>query len=399
VYINDVIIKNNTRTLDRIIRRDVYLAPNDLFNLTDLRDSKNKLNRTGFFKSVNIKQKRVSKNLMDLIVDVNEAPTGNLIIGGGYGSYDGWMLNASVEDKNIFGSGIGITFKLDHSKRKDSATISINNPSLYDSIYSGSFKVYNESSTISDYSAQLGDKDSDTRGFSLGIGRSLNRNTRIGLIYSLDNEVISYEKNSSSNDDYTTSAIKPYISYDSTDSYFVARTGIQTGTSLLYAGIGGDAKYLLNNTYFKYYLGLEDYIDYDVIFRVKSRIRTLQDLGNIKDKTFYMGGPSNLRGYESYSFRAINYNQYEHFKKSISNTIELSFPLMPKAQMRWALFYDFSSIGEDSYNDIKKSGYGLSLNWYSPVGPIQFIFSRANNPTQEDSDKTSNFEFSLGNKF
>ena len=67
--------------------------------------------------------------------------------------------------------------------------------------------------------------------------------------------------------------------------------------------------------------------------------------------------------------------------------------------MRWALFYDKASIGEESLNEIKKSSYGVSINWFSPVGPVQFIFSRANKPSEEDKLKTSNFEFSLGNTF
>jgi len=65
--------------------------------------------------------------------------------------------------------------------------------------------------------------------------------------------------------------------------------------------------------------------------------------------------------------------------------------------MRWALFYDYGMVGEDSFSQIKKSGRGAVTSWYSPVGPLQFIFARAINPDTDDS--TSNFEFSLGSKF
>lgn len=399
VYINDVIIKNNNRTLDRVIRRNIYLAPKDLFNLTDFIDSKNKLNRTGFFSSVKVSKKRLSDNLMDIIVDVKEAPTGNLILGGGYGSYDGWMLNASVSDKNIFGSGMKLDLKYDYSKKKQTTSISVSNPSIYDSIYDGSFKIYSEKSILeADLNSTNGDQTTKTKGLSLGIGRALNRNTRIGVIYSLDRDDVTYELNSSKNNSYVTSALTPYINYDNTDSYFVARKGIQVGTSLKYAGLGGDAKFLQSNSYFKYYLGLEDYINYDAIIRYKTTIRVLHSLGDITGKTFYLGGPSSLRGYKPYAFQPSDKENHP-FKKRLTNTIELSFPLLPKAKMRWALFYDYSSIGEESYRQIKKSGYGASINWYSPVGPIQFIFSRAVNPSSSDNDKTSNFEFSLGNRF
>ena len=399
VYINDVIITNNSRTLDRVIRRNVYLAPNDLFNLTDFKDSKSKLQRSGFFQSVTIKKKRISKDKIDLIVDVKEAPTGNLVFGGGYSSYDGWMLNASINDKNLFGSGIDLGLSFEHSSKNDTANISIKNPALYDSIYNGSFNIYKKSSTIdaTDTSTD-GDETTDTVGLSLGAGRSLNRNTRIGATYALEQEDLSYSINTSLNDSYITSSITPYISYNNTDDFYVPRAGMKIGSSLQYAGIGGDANYIQSSIYLKYFLGLEEYINYDAIFRFKTSLYNLNDLGNIKGKSFSLGGPSSLRGYKSYSFQSDDKDNHP-YKKLSTNSVELSFPLMPKAKMRWALFADLGMIGEDSFTELKKAGYGVSINWYSPVGPIQFIFSRAYNPSDADSDKTSNFEFSLGNSF
>jgi outer membrane protein insertion porin family len=399
VYINDVIITNNSRTLDRVIRRNVYLAPGDLFNLTDFKDSKSKLQRSGFFQGVKITKKRVSKDKIDLIVDVKEAPTGNLVFGGGYSSYDGWMINASVNDKNIFGSGIDLGLSFEHSSKKDTATISIKNPALYDSIYNGSFNIYKKSSTIdaSDTSTD-GDETTDTTGLSVGIGRSLNRHTRVGATYALEEKDTTYTINTSLNENYISSSLTPYISFNNTDDYYVPRSGIKAGSSLQYAGLGGDVKYIQNSFYFKYFLGLEDYIDYDAIFRFKTSMYILNDLGELKGKSYTLGGPSTLRGYKSYAFQADD-NENHPYKKLSTNTIEMSFPLMPKAKMRWALFADLGMIGEDSFTDIKKAGYGVSVNWYSPVGPIQFIFSRAYNPADSDSDKTSNFEFSIGSNF
>ncbi|MBD3830432.1 MAG: outer membrane protein assembly factor BamA, partial [Arcobacter sp.] len=95
VYINDVKISGNNRTLDRVIRRNVFLAPGDLYNLTDFKDSTNKLKRSRFFEDVQIEEKRVSDTKMDIVVKVTEAPTGSLMLGGGYGSYDKFMVNGS----------------------------------------------------------------------------------------------------------------------------------------------------------------------------------------------------------------------------------------------------------------------------------------------------------------
>jgi len=396
VYINDVIISGNSRTLDRVIRRNVYLAPEDLFNLTDFKDSRSSLNRTGFFESTNIKQKRISSNKMDLIINVTEAPTGNLILGGGYGSYDGWMINASVNDKNIFGSGLNLGFSFENSSKSTSYKISLANPAINDSKYNGNINIHKNEYIVTSDDLLIGDKTTKEEGFGAGIGRSLSRHVRVGTNYSYDTANVTHEHDSSFNSEFITSAITPYISFNNTDDYFIPRSGITTGTSLKYTGIGGDAEYMLSSTYFKYYYSLEDLTDNDIIIRYKNSIKVIQDTGNIpEDTTFYLGGPSSVRGYSSYAFQPTDINT--PFKKYFVNTIELSFPLIPSAKMRWALFYDYGMVGEEEFDQITKAGRGVVVAWYSPVGPLQFIFSRAINP--ETDDRTSDFEFSLGTKF
>lgn len=106
VYIRNVIISGNPRTVDRVIRRELYITEGNLYNRTDLSESKNALKRTSYFDDVNIKEEKVDDTHIDLIVDVKEASTGAISGGIGYGSSDGILLNASLSDTNIFGSGI-----------------------------------------------------------------------------------------------------------------------------------------------------------------------------------------------------------------------------------------------------------------------------------------------------
>jgi len=84
-------------------------------------------------------------------------------------------------------------------------------------------------------------------------------------------------------------------------------------------------------------------------------------------------------------------------KKTFSNSIELSFPLVPKAKMRLVTFVDWGFIGDDSIDEISRGGYGLGLEWFSPVGPIQLMF--ANPLNKQEGDRTSNFEFTMGQRF
>lgn len=183
VYINDVKISGNTRTLDRVIRRNVLLAPTELYSLTDINDSKNRLRRTGFFEDVILEEKRVSEDKMDLIVKVVEAPTGSLMLGGGYGSYDKFMINGSISDSNIFGSGLRLALSADLSSRSSVYDLSLSNPSINDSDYNGQISIYRK-----DYEIRKSryDEDLKSTGLSLGLGKEVVRNTYVGATYSLD---------------------------------------------------------------------------------------------------------------------------------------------------------------------------------------------------------------------
>ncbi len=406
VYINDVKISGNTRTLDRVVRRDVYLAPGDLYNLTDFKDSTNKLKRSRFFENVVIEEKRISEDKLDIIVKVTEAATGSIMLGGGYGSYDKFMLNGSINDSNIFGSGLGLGFSADVSARSNRFELSLKNPAINDSDFNGDVEIHNSESEIN---KDLYDTTINTKGFSFALGRQLFRDFYAGARYKLDFIEENYSYNTTvpnatitnpyTSQDYISSSITPYINFDNTDDFYMPREGIKAGTSLEYAGLGGDSKYLKSSTYAKYFYSLEDLTELDWIFRAKTQMKILVDNGQINQgDSLYLGGPKTLRGYKSYAFPTnTTGNKVDPYKNMWANSLEMSFPLIPSAKMRWGIFYDYGMIGQDSFGDIKRSGAGGLLEWISPMGPLQLIFSRALDA--EANDDTSSFEFSLGSSF
>ena len=406
VYINDVIISGNTITLDRVIRRDIYLASGDLFSATDLKDTKNRLQRGGFFESVTIDQKKISDNKIDLYVKVKEAHTGSLSLGGGYGSYEGLVFIAGITNRNIFGSGKSVGANVDFSKHKHDLNLFLKNPSINDSKYNGSVDIYNQTQEI-DYSNPNYSFEKKSVGFSLGVGNQVFRDTFIGASYTLQRIRESYTDkdtndsynpfNFKKNEDYKSSSIKPYITYNSTDSYFFPKSGIKASTSIEFAGIGGDARYIKSFSNYKYFYSLEEKLDLDITFRYKTSLRFLIDKGKItQGDSFYLGGTSSLRGYESYAFGPDNDSNEPALKKISSNSLELSFPISPQ-KLRWNLFYDYGMIGEKKIDEIRRSSTGISIEWISPLGPIQFIFAKPLN--EAINDKTSRFEFSLGQSF
>ncbi|TNF44055.1 MAG: outer membrane protein assembly factor BamA, partial [Epsilonproteobacteria bacterium] len=189
VTVNDVIISGNDSTKDRVIRRYIYLAPGDTFNATDLKDSKNALGRTGFFENVDIQSQRVAVDKVNLLVKVKETSTGTISAGGGYGSYEGLMVNASISDRNFFGTGINTTLGFEISKISTNYNLSFVNQKVWDSMYSFGLKKKKKDYEYIDFTQ-------DQLGGSMTLGRQFYRhiNASVGIGY-VDND-------SSYNDDY-----------------------------------------------------------------------------------------------------------------------------------------------------------------------------------------------------
>ena len=402
VRIRNVVISGNTRTLDRIIRRELYLGPGDMYSLTDLKDSRTALGRLGYFESNTIEEKRIDEHTMDLIVKVKETPTGNIQIGGGYGSYGGLLLSIAVSDRNIFGSGINMGVQLQKSQLTHNYSFNISNPRLNDSDFSGNFSLYQNQTEYTDYTVT-------SNGVSVGTGHRFTRHISGYLGYSFSKtDYSNVDVNATSTYgsyyfiNYGKSALVTSVSFDNTDDYYLPREGLSASQSIETAGLGSDAHFMKFSTYFKKYYGLKEYVDFDAIFRYKAKFVYALNTGYLPiAEKVYMGGIGSVRGYSSYSLaptvddngttRRIGANQ------TFSNSAEISFPLVPKAKMRLVTFLDWGWIGDSSLSEISRGGYGFGLEWFSPVGPVQLMF--ANPINAKPGDDTSHFEFTMGQRF
>ncbi len=396
VHISDVEISGNTKTIDRVVRRSIYLAPGDKYSYINFQDSVTELRKTGYFSSVKIIKKRGSNNKMTLLVKVKEAQTGSISGGIGYGSYDGFLISGSVSDKNIFGSGINMSVNIDYSSKSLKGSISFYNPRVFDSLYSLGGSIYNSSNDYYSY-------DEDRKGINLNVGRQFTRHIRGSVGYTIESTTLSNLSSSLDPILYTAgstlkSAITVSAKYDTTDAYYLPRHGMDITASIEYAGIGGDDKYIKNYDKFSYFYGLEDLINYDLILRYKAQLQMAFDNGYLPiNEKIYMGGLSNVRGYQSNSISPTNSSgTLIGGTRMFSNTIEASVPLVKSIKMRGLLFVDYGFTGENKFN-IGRGSTGLGIEWASPLGAIQFIFAKPIN--SKPDDKTSTFEFSMGRRF
>ncbi|MGL2703613.1 outer membrane protein assembly factor BamA [Helicobacter pylori] len=334
VYINDVIISGNQRTSDRIIRRELLLGPKDKYNLTKLRNSENSLRRLGFFSKVKIEEKRVNSSLMDLLVSVEEGRTGQLQFGLGYGSYGGLMLNGSVSERNLFGTGQSMSLYANIATgggrsypgmpkgagRMFAGNLSLTNPRIFDSWYSSTINLYADYRISYQYIQQGG-------GFGVNVGRMLGNRTHVSLGYNLNvtkllgfssplynryyssvNEVVSPRQCSTPSQpescsspgaittppeikgiwdrDYHTPITSSFtldVSYDNTDDYYFPRNGVifssyatmsglpSSGTLNSWNGLGGNVRNTKVYGKFAAYHHLQKYLLIDLIARFKTQ--------------------------------------------------------------------------------------------------------------------------------
>lgn len=405
VRIHNVIVSGNNRTLDRIVRRELFLAPGDWYSLSNLKDSRNALGRTGYFETTTIEEKRLDDESMDLIVQTKEAPTGNIQLGGGYGSFGGIMLSVAVSDRNIFGSGLNVGLNLERSTRTKNYSFNISNPRLNDSDFSGNFSIFSNATEYDTYTT-------NSQGISVGTGHRFNRYTSGYLGYNYSNNQYSDFNDTliatypGAYESYSKSSVIVSATFDNTDDYYVPREGISLSQSFEKAGLAGDADFWKSRTTFGVYRGLQKMLDADLILRYKARFNYVDDTGYLPlNERFYMGGIGSVRGYQSYSISpnsGVDGNLDGRLdliggRQTFSNSLELSVPLVPEAKMRATAFVDYGMIGADSLSEIKRGGYGISLEWFSPVGPLQLVFS---NPLlSEAGDNITHFEFTIGQRF
>lgn len=414
VYIRNVIISGNDKTLDRVIRREMYLTEGNLYNREDLKDSKDALKRSGYFEDVEIKEHRVGENEMDLEVAVKETSTGSITGGIGYGSGEGLLLSAGVSENNIFGSGYKGSVTVTKDKYGLNGSISLTNPRIWDSEYSLGGMIYSNNWEWDNY------KDK-SYGFKLTAGRQIGRYTNAYVSYQLQKTRISglnpfYVEAGYLNGSKIKSSITPGITWDNTDDHYLPRNGFIASTSVEFAGVGGDIKFARSDSQFAYYKGLEDYIGWDLIFRYKANYSHLWNNDPSKlpiNEKLFLGGMSSIRGYDYRSVtpkRTIcNPVSSEGFtypgcrdvetggKSAFTTSIELSWPLINRIKMRGVAFFDYGMIGQSRLTEIKRASAGVGIEWLTFIGPLQVVFVKPIG--KKEGDKTNSFEFSIGQRF
>lgn len=423
VHINDITITGNTVSSDRIVRREMIIAPGDTYSITAIRKSENALRRSGFFDKVNISEIRLDESSMNLLVEVAEGRTGEVMAGIGYGSYDKFMINGSLRERNLFGTGIGVSFQINWSKYNQLYNIGLSNPRIFDSEYSASINVfysyYKSYYSSGWYSNEYTDYIENTVGFNVSVGRNLTDELSANLTYGFSKSTMSgFSGDISYSYYYPTKGIwKSYLTpglyFDNTDDYYFPKNGAIISASSDFVGLGGNARYVKLYGKIGLYYHLKNLINFDLILRYKAQIGAIfaykkgeelmtrtQTTGIPITDTFYLGGIGTVRGYNS--SRVSPKDSFERLiggRFMFANSVELSFGLVEAINMRLAGFFDYGMIGRHRFDEIAVMSAGLAIEWISPIGPLVFVIPFAIKPPDKFKDEVSKFEFTMGTRF
>jgi outer membrane protein insertion porin family len=416
VRIGRIDITGNSKSRDKVIRREMRLDEGDLYSKKDLKRSYERINNLNFFESVDISpERRLQEPVMDLNIRVKEKMTGNLSIGGGYSSVDKLMATAEVTQGNLGGRGQLLKFKVQWGHTRKIYMISFMEPYLFDKAVWGRVDLYNQDQVYDGYNIK-------SNGFALSVGKSFTEYVSGSLRYGLDQSniynitktptFILQKQFDSYGSSITTSSVTANLSRDSRDFYLDPKTGSRNTVFVQYAGgpLGGDPNFIKSVADSAWYFPLF----WDTVFMTRGRvgiIRTLSELPIPTAERFFVGGAGSVRGYRYGTVGTIgpygpievgpdgSLNRVGGNKELLLN-IEFTFPIVPAARLKGLLFYDMGRAFND-YEPIRvtqlRHSYGWGFWWLSPMGPLRFEWGYIVN--RKATDQPSEFEFSIGTLF
>jgi outer membrane protein insertion porin family len=403
VYFEEITISGNTKTRDKVIRRELRVYEQELFSSERLKRSIRNLHRLDFFEDVRVDTtKGSSEDKMDLKIGVTEKSTGAFSFGAGYGNAEGAFGVFSIAERNLFGRGQKLELKANVGSVTQNVNLSFTEPYIYDIPLRGTILLYNWQYDYDSY-----DKDSFGAGLKLSYPVFNYTRGSLGYIYDWANITnISSDAASSIKElkgENIKSSITPMLSFDSRDNTFLPTTGSHHSASYEFAGLGGDIgfmKYIgTTSWYFPLFWEFVLAPHAEGGYVNKTKDKKLPDY-----EKFYMGGIGSMRGFERDDLapqdkdgNSIGGDKYVQFN------LDLFFPLVKEQGVYGSVFFDTGNVYGDNEKieldpgDLRQSA-GLGVRWLSPVGPIRLEYGWILDP--EDSDSGSGkFEFSMASAF
>ena len=410
-FVQRINVIGNTRTKDKVIRREVLIAPGDIYSTTRVETSKKRLDNLGYFSRVETYPEDTGvAGRKDLTVQVEEKRTGSLNFGAGFSTIDSIIGFVELTQgnfdimnwPNFTGGGQKFRTRIQYGAQRKDFILALTEPYFLDRRLSvGGELFYREANFLSSV------YDQRNYGFSIQARKPLGRFLSVSLEYRLEeidifnvpggvSSDIRLERGSRTKSQITTSLI-----FDTRDNPFLTRTGQRVVLTPFVSGgfLGGDTQIfgfdLEASQYFK--------LPYDLILLLNAQIASLDTWGNgdrvpIFERLF-LGGANNLRGFD---FRDVGPKDEDGEplggQSLARSTVELTFPIIEK--VRGAVFYDIGFVEPLAFNaggrPASDVGFGLRLDL--PIGPLRLDYGI---PIQTGGNNSGSgkFNFNVGYQF
>jgi outer membrane protein insertion porin family len=454
VYFNRVLVAGNTKTRDKVVRRELLTNEQELFSSSKITQSRNALQRSGYFEDVQLTTKKTEQpDAVDLLVDVKEGPTGTFQVGGGYSSGDGFIFSTNISEKNFMGKGQGVSGNFAIGSRRQDYILNLSDPYFNDTKVALGIDAFNTKREFTDFDEhKLGFgvntnyplKDfkmpffgSNRRAKEIGSDELANNAPasmwdymRGGVAYSLTREridgidpaasqTIKDEEGSS-----LTSSVAPGLTYDSRDHFFAPTEGSKSAFSVKFAGLGGDSRFIKSdlsgrwhypllkdpNWGGNYVFALGGQLGYGIGLATRSNGK--KDLPLFE--RYFLGGIDSVRGFSERSLGPREPSCQTDTSTTPSTVschgsdviggdtaavvnAELLFPIMEQYGVRGVAFFDMGNAFSNGFNfgDLRRS-VGAGVRWMSPFGPLRVELGFPLN--KKPGDDTSVLGFSIGSQ-
>jgi outer membrane protein insertion porin family len=445
VYVERINIRGNTRTRDYVIRREFDIGEGDAYNQIFIDRAERRLKALGFFKTVKINSEPGSSPDRVIVnVDVEDQPTGEFSVAGGYSSTDGFIGEVALGERNFLGRGQYARIAAQFGQNVSGFDFSFTEPYFLGSRVSAGIDLYAKKRDETDYTSY----NLNTYGGGLRFGLPITEEFTVGTRYQLYQQDLKvpgrYDAFYNPDDDVPdagnilnpdrasaaifeaegkrmTSLAGLSLIYNTLDNPQAPTLGLYAELKGDVAGLGGDAKYFRTTFDGRYYHPL---FNENFIGMIRGQAGHIAAFGkdDLAILDHFPGGPDLVRGFEPQGFgprdRASPNDDPLGGTTYFGGSAEVQFPIfgLPKEiGLKGAVFADAGTVFDykgingitidgrdlpvDVVSDDKKlrSSVGASLMWNSPLGPIRFDFAKV--LSKSKYDETQFFRFSGGTRF
>ncbi|MBU6448360.1 MAG: outer membrane protein assembly factor BamA [Rhodospirillales bacterium] len=431
VWIQRIDITGNTRTEDKVIRRELTVADGDAYNQSKIDQSTENIKNLGFFKTENITTSPGSTPQQVVMnTAVTEEATGQFSLGGGYSTSLGALLNTGLSQNNFLGTGINASINALIAQRGTQINLGMTDPYFLDRNLIAGWDLFRTVTNSYTATSQNYSYSESNIGADVRLGYRFNQNVRQTFTYTVSQRNIYNIPSASSTNIYiqnefgrsSLSQLSQTLSFDYLDDDQNPHSGLLMDFTTDLAGLGGNAKYIRISPDVSYYIPLERIFgNPDWVLKFGASAGYLRDMRGYHDKIedrFFLGGDS-LRGFADGGIGPYVEPVYNSSGTLTSSggqiggrymwtqSTELHFPLPVSKDLGVSGFafvdvgslWGASTIGTATLLDSSapRVGAGVGVSWNTPFGLINL--SLAQPVVKQRGDQIQQFRVSFGTRF